>query len=571
MPVFPKDPIKWTQVARPIVDGQYRNLDWLPFWVDIYNDHHWDVMVMAGRQVFKSTYCTDMLAWYATTNPGQQVGYAVDSGDHLSAFSNQRMRVGTFEENELLALFPRHGTGNIGEISLKNKATIYMQHTTEGSHYKKMEGKSPKLMMLDEAQYQPVQHLGKLESAMTMTHGLMRVLGIGGEAGSAYERMWLRTDQREWEYSNPYWRKELQFDENGLVIGDYLTEVLRGRWLPKHPENTEFHGYHIPQTMMPHIPLTIDDAVKKYHIAPKFSLEWKQKNMPKSEFITHVLGEFWKSARRPITREMVIACMEPYSGLEMMTGEEVRELKKGYGNELLVCFGADWGSSPSKSATVFTIMLYWKKFDIYQIAKIDVRPQENLFRQAQQATEMFKEYGCEIGVADLGYGTHQVKQMQDGGYDKDSGEKFEGVGTDKLLGCNSVSSPKAPFKWFDVKTDAHGDEVSSISIDKSAAIDEFIDILETIKEHPTTHYAPRGSRPQLVIPYKNPYETDFLIEDCTATTRKDLAEVEDIETTDPRLFAKKDYNHPRDTMMSIIYSIQAASKHKSSKWEWVSG
>jgi len=30
-------------------------------------------MVMGGRQIYKSTYCTDCLAFEATSNPGVQV------------------------------------------------------------------------------------------------------------------------------------------------------------------------------------------------------------------------------------------------------------------------------------------------------------------------------------------------------------------------------------------------------------------------------------------------------------------------------------------------------------------
>jgi len=114
LPNLPDDPLKWIDKARPIVDGHWRTFLLAPFWLDIYNDHHWDVMIVAGRQVFKSTYCTDLLAWEATRRGGVEVCYVTHDMDSLSAFSNQRMRVSTFEENEILALFPRHGTGNVG-------------------------------------------------------------------------------------------------------------------------------------------------------------------------------------------------------------------------------------------------------------------------------------------------------------------------------------------------------------------------------------------------------------------------------------------------------------------------
>ena len=63
LPKLPKDILDWIEDARPLVDGYERHLEFLPLWQDIYKDNHWNIMITAGRQVFKSTYCTDLLAW----------------------------------------------------------------------------------------------------------------------------------------------------------------------------------------------------------------------------------------------------------------------------------------------------------------------------------------------------------------------------------------------------------------------------------------------------------------------------------------------------------------------------
>lgn len=567
LPQLPHDPLKWIDRARPIVDGVYRTFLLSPFWLDIYNDHHWDVMILAGRQVFKSTYCTDMLAWEATRKSGVQVCYVTHDQDSLSAFSNQRMRVGTFEENEVLQLFPRHGTGNVSEISLRNKSTIYL--VTDHSGYKHVEGKSLSLCMLDEAQYQDVEFLPKLEQTMMMTKGKLRVLGIGGESGSPYHRMWQRTDQREWEFSNSTWRDKLDFNADGLVIGEYLIDLLRGMWKPLAPKHGEYHGYHLPQTIFPQIPLTMEEAITKYKIPAKFSIEAQRKTYPHSIFTTHVLGGFHRAMRRPVTREMVLQCMEPYRNTALMTPEEVLELKFKHGSKMVVSLGIDWGSGPSASSTVMCILLAWRESERYQIAHIEARPQENLMLQAKYAKELFEEYGCDIGVGDLGYGTNQVKLIQDGGADAKTGDMFTGVGSDRFLGCNSMSAPAKPFQYHDATTDAHGDTVSRISIDKTASIQEFIDMLD--RRLPDLPDYPAKMVTQFIIPYRKEYETEWLINDFTAITRKDLAEVEDIEVEkDPRQRPRKEFNHPRDSVMSIIYAYQASKRFDDSKWHWVS-
>ena len=86
-------------------------------------------------------------------------------------------------------------------------------------------------------------------------------------------RLWNETDQREWVYDDEDWRDKLKFDKQGLVIGDYMKDVLKGKWVSEKPHNKLFHGYHIPQYIVPTIPLTIDDAVNKYKLSLVATIE----------------------------------------------------------------------------------------------------------------------------------------------------------------------------------------------------------------------------------------------------------------------------------------------------------
>lgn len=372
LPVLPAGILDWIVSARPIVDGHYRDFMLAPFWEDVYNDNNSDIMILNGRQTFKSTFCTDLLAFEATTHNGVQVCYVTHNETNLRAFSKQRLRVGTFLQNKILKQFPRNGIGNSGEISLKNNSTIYL--VTDNNEYIHVEGKSLSLCVLDEAQYQELQFLAKLEQSMTVTKGRLLMLGIGGERGSEYERLWLRTDQREWIFKDKYWRENLRFDENGLILGDYLYGVLDGKWVPQKPENRLYHGYHMPQTIFPMIPLTIEEAVRKYHIHPKHSIEWRQQNVSQSVFETHVMGQFYKGLRRPITREMVLACMTLYRYLGLLKEDEITDMKATYQKDIRILMGVDFGSGPTASSTVVSIIIKWKKSNRYQLAWIEKRP-----------------------------------------------------------------------------------------------------------------------------------------------------------------------------------------------------
>lgn len=562
LPKFSKIPLEWIAQARPTVDGMPRNFLPFPYWKEIYKDNFHSIMILGGRQIFKTTYITDMIAFKATTNPNVQICYVTFSRENLTSFSRQKFQVGTFIQNPLLAQFPRKGQGNIGEISLKNGSTIYCTIDTDG--YKNVEGKSIAHCFLDEAQYQSMEYAQKVIQTMMATKGKLTISGIGGESGSAYETFWNKSDQREWIYDDPDWRTKLQFDQNGLVIDNYMKDVLRGRWVAQRPENTLFHGYHIPQTIFPTIPLTEYDAMSLYKTSPIFSIEYQKKNNHASIFTTHTLGEFYNSTKRPVTPEMVLSCMNPYQYLSLMTAEEISQWRNIKQNDVKIGMGIDWGSG-NQSNTVIAIIIEWKTpygQNRYQLAFLDKRPSENQLDQAEYVCKLLKYTKCDMGIADLGYGANQVKIIQDGGHNRHTGEHFEGVGSSRFLGCRTVANEAKLVQYHPETTDEHGQETSRIDIDKTAAIQKFIDLLGSYVVHPSD----KNKRwPKFMIPFKEEHKVDWLIKDFTSITRKDLEKTEHI-LVDPRQQARKEFNHPKDSVMAIIYAINALEVDLDLEW-----
>jgi hypothetical protein len=203
-----------------------------------------------------------------------------------------------------------------------------------------------------------------------------------------------------------------------LILEVYLKDVLSGRWVPQKPENTMYHGYHIPQTIFATNPLTIDDAINKYRISPFYSIEYQKKNNSKSFFSSHVMGEFHRSERRPITPEMVHSCMNHYRYVGLMTFSEIAIWKDVMQDSINVSMGVDFGSG-NPSSTVISILIHWKKSGRIQLAYIDKRPAENQLDQAEYINRLFRASRCDIGVGDLGYGA-----IQDGGSNRITGDLF---------------------------------------------------------------------------------------------------------------------------------------------------
>lgn len=563
LPVGPMSTIEFIRDFRPTIGRVVQDFTQYPFWVEPLEDNHPNIMWINGRQTFKTTNCANLIAKYAIAFPGSEVTYVSDDEVHRSAFSEQRLRSETFIANVKLREFLPHGRANVGRIKLLNGSVIYL--VTDENRYHQVEGKANVCLVLDETQAQTVESLPIAIYSLSKTKGNLYMLGIGGEAGSPYWKLWQRTDQREWIYEDQYWRSKLTFDSRGNVSNnpDELKSILTGRWVAQKPENVNYRGYHMPQTIFPNIPLTIEEAVTVYQTQPELSIEYQRKYLPKSIFQSHTMGEFYKAPRRPVTPEMVEACYVRY--LSLLQPDEVRMLKETYGNEIRIVMGVDFGSGPTASSTVISIIIHWRKSDRFQLVAINRRPQEHQLDQAGLIAALGRAYNVDYGVGDLGYGQNQVKLIQDGGRDSHD-TKFKGMGKRHFSGCRTIGSEVKPEMVYRQATDEHGTEVGRLQIDKTTSIQGFVDFIDTYVGHPTRANDLELKQTKFMIPMKDDWETDFLMDDFCSITRKDIKE-EGEQEEDPRQRAKKEFNHPADSVMSIIYCLVADNKYDEHRYK----
>jgi len=575
LPELPKKFKPWSLHARPIIEGRKRSFQAIPFWERIYEDEQGFIMIVGGRQIFKSTYFGDRLAFVTTTKPGVTSLYVTHDDENLSAFSNDKFRVAVFDDNPLLRSYVKGSTiGQVHRISLKNGSKIYL--VTDERGFKHTEGKSPDEVILDEGQYLELENWTRIREAMATTQGKIKVGGIGGERGSPYYNFWKTTNQMEWYYDDQYWRTKLEFNSDGLIIDDYLIDVLAGHWEAREPENYQRHGYHLPQTIFPHIPLTIEEAENKYHIDREYSIEFKQLEYPQTLFQQHVMGEFYEGTKRPITREMVLACMRPYQYLELWSPDDVVTTKNVFGRDIRVLMGVDFGSgNVGASKTVASIMIKWKArpelgFTIprYQLVFVSDNPPRNEDDQAEWLALLCKQYQVDAGVGDLGYGASIVKKIQQGGRNRETGAKYDGVGRRIFNGCWTRQAVDQALKDKKPDSDEEGKKEGHLLIDKTQSIQLFIDFLQRYTQHPhrkeewladephINNHECKWARPQLIIPYRNQRKVSWLIREFTSIERKDIEET-DIPKPDKREQARKLFNHPPDAVMSIIYCLVA--------------
>lgn len=588
LPKLHNNDYEWAIYDRPNLGSKKRDFKLSPFWIQIYLDNHPNKAIWAGRQTQKTTYASDKVGSSSTRNAGVEVTYVADNEPHKSAFSRQRLRRELFLANEMLKLFlPYSSRAAVDTIELENGSVVYL--VTDEGEYKNVEGKSNYYLVFDESQYHELQFLSHATYSLTRTKGHFETLGIGGEAGGEWHNRILASDQREWiyddisDYTDPAtgrvyphqgWRSKLIFDEFGNIINtdEELKTILAGQWIAQNPDATEVRGYHIPQNIFPAIPLTIYDAVNKYKQPSSTSIEWQEKNLPSSIYLSHCEGIFYKAERRPITPEMVYACMRPYEYLPLLTAEQVRQLKQIHGNEIRVLGGIDFGSSSVTPTTVAAVLINWRKSKRYQLAWIEKIPQENHpYDKARHIVEIFSSYGVDIAVGDIGHGQDMIPVIQDGGRDSND-VKFDGMGKSVFYSCRTIGDETKPMMNIQQEAEVEGVQLGRFQIDKTTSIQQFIDFigwkvecadvrqpwLEVQRDQPTF------AIPKLMIPYKNSWEVDWLVAEWTKTTRKDLEKEQDGDIENPKQRVRKEFNHPRDSMMALIYCLVADNNYDES-------
>lgn len=106
-----------------------------------------------------------------------------------------------------------------------------------------------------------------------------------------------------------------------------------------------------------------------------------------------------------------------------------------------------------------------------------------------------------------------------------------------------------------------------MQIDKTSAIQSIIDIVQTRVYHPLFSEKIEYQRPQLMIPNDSFAQSklNYLVSDFTSIIRDDLRQKE-IGTV-PNGRTRKKFNHPRDSVMSLIYAIYGLSHLREHYWD----
>lgn len=412
LPILPKDRIEWEYHCRSKIKGEPNRLAYLPMMMKIIKDTHPFQMYLLARQWGKTTMIGTDLGYYATTNTDYDQTYVNFKLDNLRTFSENKFRQDLFGTEPLSHYIS--GVSKLGAMNrvvTKKRSVIDMILT--GHMWENLLGKSNRRLVVDEGQDIDWDGFQNARETQADTFGDLVIAGVGGFVDTQYHNIWQSTNQMEYSfkyndmyegYDNMSWRNKLQFDENGLVYGDYMKEILDGDWIPEKEKNSSRHGYHLSQLQNPRIPLTIKDAEEKYKISSEFSIEWKLKdpNNTQIDLRRNVYAEFVEGELKPITtKDMLKLCDK---SLFLTKAQDV-DHEKGD-----VFVGTDIGGIGK------TVVWIWQCINstapIFQLLWVQKIETGDTDEQIEQVLSLIDAYEADFIATDAGGGSSRTQAIQ---------------------------------------------------------------------------------------------------------------------------------------------------------------
>ncbi|MEK6527289.1 MAG: hypothetical protein AABZ36_00180, partial [Nitrospirota bacterium] len=228
------DIVIWTQEVR-VLNGKpfsFKNRDYL---LPIYRDEAKEIYIAKGRQTEITEFALNWLLFKLANNSGTVGLYISDRDSHTSKFSKLRLKDRAIVQSKILqSIIPLNKHSSTTQ-PFANGSVLYM-HSAWGE-FDQARSIPADFVVVDEIQSVNVNEIDVLQEALSHSNfGYMIGIGTGSEEGSDWNKLWATGNQSSWDVNSK-------------------------SWIPKRPEITDIHSYHLPQTNVPWI--TPEDIEKK--------------------------------------------------------------------------------------------------------------------------------------------------------------------------------------------------------------------------------------------------------------------------------------------------------------------
>lgn len=502
--------LEFTLKYRPTFEGKRNLLEFLIMWHEPYEDNSAEQRYVCARQTGKTSRNANRLARLGTTKKNSWQCYCTYEDESRNTFVGAKYRQSVFGgKDNFLAKFVNGTTlGSMKHMDfLTGAKQDFITHNHDFTHF---EGKSSDENILDEWQYLNMSAYARLNETQSWTQGDTTFTGIGGYIGTKHHKGWLESNQKEWIYEDKEWRSKLKFlgynvkelldDEftvgrSRLVWGNYMKTILKGKWVSYGNPESKINGYHMGQEIFPHIPLTETDAMEKYNISIKNSLQWKKQNYSYDDYMRHALAKFIKGSAKPFLREDIEKLFDKSNSL---IPAHLIDKTKG-----TILAGIDLGGGNKAYTIIWIIQRLHPTAPIFKTIYVRRIKEKDVEKQADMLINLINAYEVDLVGIDAGGGTRQVQKLQD-------------TFGPRVVRINyyPMGRPEFPLPKEDELDQLKYD--NRYMIDRTYAIEQVRDLM--------TRYHVQGEHtfPRLIIPYStnlpgfSDTDNDWLIENFEA-------------------------------------------------------
>jgi len=482
------DPVEWAERCR-ILKGRSFSFKDRPYLLPLYRDTHGHIIVVKGRQMELTEWMVNWLLQNLTTYRDTIGLYTAPRADQVSRFSRDRMRKAIKESpvlrHNLETARKEEGKEAISHIPFSNGSLLYLY--SAWGDFDAIRNIPADFIAIDEMQDVQAEAIPVIESAMSHSkHRKIIMVGTASESGSEFDRLWQLSDMKEWD-------KEAQ------------------SWIPHKPENQMYSGYHFSQEMgvwISTLPPTDPNSIEAKR------LRWSERR-----FLNEVLGLFYAGMAKPLLPEDMLRCRA--FELKMMSG-----LSPPFRSYM----GVDWGGGVGRTVVWIMAQDEWDRWRLLYVHRF---MEKDLMRQAEVVSNLIPLFNVKQCVADLGYGTVQVAELQ---------KKHAGT----VLGCSYVQRPDKPLERKE--GGEFGERISHLHVlaDRSFYVEKAIQLITLVDA--------KGNRfPMLQLPWAEPARIEWIIDQFICLER------EQAELQSGRQYFR--YLHPEGTedhaLHAFVYALIA--------------
>ena len=351
-----------------MLEGSQFSLDDYPFYRDIYDGTHPQLLLMTGRQVAKSTTVGNFMISETCCVPHWKTLFVSPSQEQTARFSQSRVgKVIAYSPMVQKFWMNSESSSRVMFKSFKNGSEQVFSYASDDPD--RARGVSADRVVYDEVQdilYTEVIPVIN-ECMANSDYAYEAYAGTPKTVENTIQTLWEWSTQSEWVMKctgcgkHQFWRDDRCIGKLGPVCvhcGKYV-DVRTGHWYNTHkfPEDhrgKQLQGFHVPQFILPNnVPISCGSDAKSQELAQR---RWrriveKHESYPKAKFMNEVVGVSESEGVRIISQEELESLCQDY-----VVGESApADLHMMYDH---VVAGIDWSGGGSLG-TSHTVLWIW--------------------------------------------------------------------------------------------------------------------------------------------------------------------------------------------------------------------